>query len=239
MPDFEIITVSSHRPKEWYYCYDEFFRSIAKYGRSATVLGGDGSYKGLISKPKILKRHILGGGVKAKKILFADCWDILFLRDPNEAVELAPDGAVIFNAEKNLFPFVAGDFPDLGTPYRYLNSGFFIGDTEMILGLLEAMNLDAIPDDFRKPDGSMHHENDQEYFLKAYVFQLVPIVLDYAVKLCQTMHGIEESDANILEDGQLLNTTTQNKPVAIHGNGGGKSTSMMQEVLRMWRGCYL
>lgn len=235
MPDFQIITVSSHRPTEWYYCYDEFFQSIENHGYTCAILGGSGGYKGLISKPKLLLEHLKGGHVNAKRILFADCWDVLFLRDPAEAVEMAAPDVITFNAEKNLFPFVPGEFPDTGTPYRYLNSGFFIGDTDLVVDLLEKMNLSSIRDDYLTSGGKWHHENDQQYFLEAYVRQLVPMMLDSDVRMCQTMHGITDEEAEVEDDGALHNLICDSRPVAVHGNGGGKSTEMMQRVLRKWR----
>jgi len=235
MSNFDIITVSSHRPEQWYYCYDEFFRSIQKYGHEVTVLGNRDTYKSLISKPKLLRQHILSGGVKSDTVLFADSWDILFMRDPAEAVALAPKDSVIFNAEKNLFPHLDGEFPDHGTPYRYLNSGFFIGHKDMILALLESMNLDDIRDDYQKPDGSWHHENDQKNYLEAFIRQPVPMTLDYEVKLCQTMHGITDEEALIAENGHLYNRLTNSFPVALHGNGNGKQEPLMLESLRRWK----
>jgi len=235
MSSFDIITISSHRPSEWYYCYDEFFRSVRKHGHDVTVLGNRDTYKSLISKPKLLRQHILSGGVKSDTILFADSWDILFLRDPQEAVDLAPKESIIFNAEKNLFPHVEGEFADNGTPYRYLNSGFFIGYKDMILALLESMNLDDIRDDYQKPDGTWHHENDQGNYLEAFIKQPVPMTLDYGVNLCQTMHGITDEEALIAENGHLYNRLTKSFPIAIHGNGGGKSSDLMQSVLQRWR----
>jgi len=237
MKPFEIITVSSHRPTQPYYCYDEFFKSVAKYGHEVTVLANDGSYKGLISKPKILKRWIDAGKVQAKKILFTDCWDVLFLDDPAKAVEMAPQGSVHFNSERNLFPFVEGEFPDVGTPYRYLNSGFFIGDTELIHELLNKMDLDAIPDDFQKANGEWHHENDQKYYLEAYVKQLVPITLDSKVEICQTLHECQDMlDIRLQEEGSIVafNTCMGTTPFVFHGNGNGKENPYMSQAVRLF-----
>lgn len=237
MKDFQIITVSSHRPNEWYYCYDEFFKSVAKHGHEVTVLGKDGGYKGLLSKPKLLKQHILSGGVDSENIMFTDCWDVLFLYDPALAFSLWQREGITFNAEKNLFPRSDLDqfFPDNGSPFKYLNSGFFIGETQAILTLLEHMRLDEIPDDYRKDDGTMHHENDQGNYIQAFTEQPVPMNLDSDCLICQTLHGVTPEEVSIFKEIQLLNKVTNTFPIVAHANGGGKDGPIMPELVKAWK----
>lgn len=235
--EFEIITVSSHRPSEWYYCYDEFFKSAQVHGHEVTVLGQNGEYKGLISKPKILKAYLDAKLPRKKNVIFADCWDLLFLRDPSEAFDLWDKKSILFNSELTLFP--RGDlleaFPDGGSPYRFLNSGFFIGEWDQIRDLLTKMKLEEIPDDFRKPDGSMHHENDQEYYLQAYADKLVPMTLDSQCQVCQTLHAVPKEEIELISWDRFKNVRTGSEPPIAHANGGGKDGPIMPTLVQNWK----
>lgn len=234
----ELVTVSSHKPQQNYYCYDDFFNACKKHKINPTILGGNGEYKGLISKPKLLLKYLKSKNTKSKYLVFADCWDLIFLKSMEEIVEMykAFNTEIVFNAERNLFP--RGDlinlYPETGTPFRFLNSGFFVGVTESVVTFLEAMNLDKIPDDYRKPDGSWHHENDQAYFLELFTKNVVNSKLDSNCVIAQTLHGEEEKDFCFDEKG-WKNLITQTYPVVWHANGGGKTGPVMPKILEMFR----
>jgi hypothetical protein len=234
----ELITVSSHRPQQNYYCYDEFFAACRVQKVKPVVLGENGSYKGLISKPKLLLNYLKNNLNRKKYTLFADCWDLVFTKNLEEILELFKtfNTEIVFNAERNLFP--RGDllnlYPEVGTPYRFLNSGFFVGITESIIGLLDSMDLNRIPDDFRKSDGSWHHENDQAYFLEIFTKQPVPMKLDTNCLIAQTLHGEELKDFCFDNKG-CKNLITGTYPVVWHANGGGKTGEIMPKILDSFR----
>lgn len=237
----QLVTVSNRKPSESYYCYDECFQSARNHGWEIQNICLDGEYKGLISKPKILKRRFEDGTINCDLLLFIDCWDVLFLRDPAMAIDCWQHygGEILFNAEKNLFPRtdLLDRYPDLGTPYRFLNSGVFIGAAGSVYNLLKEMNLDSIPDDHQK-NGVWHHENDQAYFLEAFTTSQMDLSLDHNCILCQTLHGVDESEVEITRlDGELAiqNKLTNSFPVMAHANGGGKTGPIMPELLDRWR----
>jgi len=234
----KIITVSNRKPVEPYYCYDDFFKSCRKYGNNPIVLGEHGGFNGLISKPKLLLEYLLAGNVKDKYMVFLDCWDVVITRNPEELLNryLPFNTSIVFNAERNLFPRtdLADRYPDVGTPFKHLNSGFFIGETEAIIALLKHLRLESQPDDYRKPDGSMFHSNDQDNFLEAFTQQPVPMKLDVRCEIAQTLHD------ELLENYEVSNTGIKNKitgtePMVVHANGGGKTGQVMPVFIRLWR----
>jgi len=238
----QIVTVSDHKPVQDYYCYDECFQSARNYGYEIDNLCREGEYKGLISKPKILKRRFEDGSITGDLVLFVDCWDVLFLREPEMAIDCWQfyGAEILFNAEKNLFP--RGDlldqYPDVGTPYRFLNSGVFIGAAGSIYNLLKEMNLDDVPDDYRDASGQMRHFNDQDNFQEAFVKSKMKLALDQNVVLCQTLHDTDFDEVEIVSvDGEvrLKNKITNAFPVMAHANGGGKTGPIMPELLRKWK----
>jgi len=229
-----VYIVSSHKPKEKYYCYDQFFSTLNKYGCRPFNLGTKNNYKGLISKPKILLGHLLGLKKRPEYMIFADCWDIVFLDSVQEIFERYKNFScdIVFNAERNLFP--RGDllslYPETGTPYRFLNSGFMIGKTDAMIELLKFMKLDQIPDDYRKPDGSWHHENDQAYFLEAFTKQPVSMKLDVRCEIAQTLHD-EPLSSFDFSGTKVKNILTGTFPIVWHANGGGKTGPVMSKIL--------
>ncbi len=225
----QVISVSNRLPTEPYYKFNEFQQSLRRMGVEPTILGWQQKWSGLMTKPRHLRRYLRDGQSKADMLIVCDAWDIVFQRHPDEVVaEFDRFGsAIVFNAERNCFPRgdLADRFPDPGTPWRYLNSGFMVGSPQAILALLEAMNLDAIPDDYKRPDGGWFHANDQEHFMLAYLEQPVKMALDTEARMCQTMHGSELSEID-LSGEKMRNLVTDTIPLAFHFNGGSKNTVM-------------
>lgn len=234
----EIITISSHPPTQDYYCYEECFKSARKYGFEIRNLAHPGEYTGLISKPKILKKALDCAEIGSELILFIDAWDTLFLDDPAKAIDiLSQSGAdLLFNSEKTFFPsFEPDPYQDPGTPYKYLNSGVFIGRKDTIHQWLKELDLDNIPDDYKNPDGSWHHENDQEYFLKLFPKTGLNVKLDTNCRLCQTLHAVLPDEVEIIQGPRLVNKLTGSLPLIAHANGGGKTGPIMPFLVAQWR----
>jgi len=139
--DYTIITVCTHFPHESYYCLNEFFKSL--HGEQILLLDkAYTNYSGLGSKPKGVYRVIKEGNVNTKYILFVDCWDFVFANSPKalmkKYLEEYSDAPLVISAEKNCFPADLKDEYDKlsNAPYRYLNSGMIVGETEALLAVL-------------------------------------------------------------------------------------------------------
>jgi len=175
-----------------------------------------------------------------KRVIMCDAWDIIFAVHPDEVwekyQEFAP--AVLFNAERNCFPRVdLADhplFPDEGTPWRYLNSGFYMGEREAVLEILESMDLDKIPDDTRKEDGSWFNPNDQEYFTLAFLDQPVPMKLDTQTAVVIAAHTSRLMEFDLSGD-HIVNRLSGKAPGVFHFNGDAKNNIMEHIVSHLER----
>jgi hypothetical protein len=222
----EIVCVSSYNPKESYYIYEQFKASVRRVGAEPTILGWHQEWRGLMTKPRRFREFLRKGHQQGEVLIVCDAWDVIFTVHPDEIVDAYRkfNVPIVFNAERNCFPRgdLADQFPDPGTPWRYLNSGFMVGTPEAILTLLESMNLDAIPDDHQLPDGSWFNPNDQEHFTLAYLAQPVKMALDTKAEMCMTGHGTTLQELDFSKP-RIRNLITGTEPMAFHFNGGSKN----------------
>ncbi len=236
----EVVTVSSYDPKQPYYRPNAFRASLGKFGVVPTNLGYNEEWHGLMTKPRLYRKFLREGRQQGDLLIICDSWDVFFAAHPDEVVAIwkqnfssSPNGSFItFNAERSCFPCapdttayfdaVADRDKKIGTPWRYLNSGFMVGTGVQILKLLEAMDLDFIPDDYQRPDGSWFNPNDQEQFQLAFLKQPAPMCLDYYTELCMAAHGstLEELD---FSGPRIKNKITGTTPLVFHCNGSAKN----------------
>lgn len=244
----QVVTVSNRAPKEPYYVFDKFKESLRRMGVEPVILGWGESWGGLMTKPRklraFLRAEYFKGPDAADLLIVCDAWDVVFAATPEDIAErwnqLCSESGkrspIVFNAERNCFPRgdLADEFPDPGTPWRFLNSGFAVGTPGSFLELLESMSLDTIPDDHKLPDGTWQNPNDQEHFMLAYLQQPVPMILDTKAEICLACHGSELSDFDF-EGTRIVNLITRTNPAAFHFNGSGKNFPMPQvlEKLRL------
>ncbi len=218
-------------------------KSLSRHGVDPVVLGYGQKWGGLGSKPKLLKEAIESGRITADRILFVDSHDVVFANSPEYIDELFTStyGGVfdiLFNAEAWCFP--EPDFKDLHPksdyPYRYLNSGAAIGDTQSFLDMLKQMQVDSWPEDFIKPDGTWSHLNDQLEFQKKFLFGQVAedepsIALDDCCLIFQTLVGESPENFDLSIEGVVRNKLTGTTPSVIHGNGPAKGEPTWGSIL--------
>lgn len=249
----EVVTVCDKKPTQPYYHYDEFLASLMRYGTVLTVLGFGQGWEGLVTKPKRLRHH-LRYGCKADIVIACDCWDVVFQKHPDEIAEryqtLWPSLPVVFNAERNLFPRtdLEAFFPETGTPWRYLNSGFMIGRRDDLLTMIETVDWDAIPPDHqlaedtdityagvtrRYEKDSWFCPNDQGDYQEIFSKQPVPMTLDVSAELCITGHGASLEEFDLSEPEEVRNTITDTVPGVFHFNGDAKE-KVLPPLFRHW-----
>ena len=136
-------------------------------------------------------------------VLFTDAYDVFFTRDLDTIVGrfLGYKHEIVFSAEKSLWPDQSLRFPPSHTPYRYLNSGTFIGR----VGELRRLFSDIIDD----------ADDDQLYVQKRYLSGRYDIKLDVGCYIFQT-----HDEAAMVTDKGLFNPVTSCYPAVYHGNGG-------------------
>ncbi|MCI0417993.1 MAG: hypothetical protein L0312_02025 [Acidobacteria bacterium] len=229
-----VITVSSRNPKEPYYHYQKFLKSLDRFRVIPVVLGMNQPWHGLMTKAFLYRDYLRAGNLNSSggdTIILCDAWDIIFQRHPDEIGKLCLDhydpNAVVFNGEKACWPRadLSDSFPDQGTPWRYLNCGFICGPALAILAMIEAMNIDAIGVDRKLPNGQKIEPNDQGEFQALYSKQPVKMIVDSKCLLAQTLSActLDEFD---LSGEFIKNKVTGTIPGVFHFNGGSKNDLM-------------
>lgn len=205
-----------------------------------------GEFWGFGAKPQMLLAHLEDQARRQRMpeyTLFCDAFDVLFLSDPLESIRHLHNsgGRVLFNGDTEQFPVVLPDdaFPNTG-PYRFLNSGFFVGRSDDIITLLRSLGIDRIVRDYKRADKSWHHTNDQEYFLRAFADKSLGVAIDTKAEMCNALYGVRDEDVEfgLTPAGRpaFLNRLTGTRPLAIHANGAGKARRSFLEISRMFGG---
>lgn len=249
----QVVSVTSRIPdraREPYYRYQLWHDSLTYYGCEPTVLGMGEHWQGLMTKPRRLRNWLRSGACTADYLIATDSYDVVFTGSPEEVTDRYVTGwgwdnpiPILFNAEKGLFPRgeLEKRFREImdaehherdAWPFKYLNSGFYLGKPDQILTLLESMWLDDIHDDYQRPDGGWTHPNDQGWYQTLFCAQPVPMVLDYAchVVQCCSACSLEEFD---LTGKRIKNVVTGTEPLVFHFNGGSKD-SLLPHFLPKW-----
>jgi hypothetical protein len=230
---YKVVAITNKRPEAWYYLFDEFFKSLK--GTEPLVLQPT-HWGGLSTKPKTLYQAIIQKIIDTKYIIFADCWDLVFTAPADEIMMRfrSFNAPIVISSEMNCFPTdLKEEFDKLQppTPYKYLNSGFIVGETEAILACLEAMDLPNLPDDHYDPVKQCNvHPNDQYEWMKIFVKQPVSIKLDYYQVLSQTLHGEDISNFDFSQP-RIRNITTNTYPCSLHFNGTAKDNMRLRKPI--------
>lgn len=245
----QVATVCNKAPTAPYYYWERGFKaSLAKLGVTPVVLGFEEHWGGLCTKPKRYRHWLRQNIDSLDTVILSDAWDVVFQSHPDEIEarwkEVWPNGEVIFNSERSLFPRgdLAEFFPETGTPWRYLNSGFIIGKAADVLTMIESVDWDAILDDtqFKDPTevtyagvtrtyetDSWFHPNDQGEYQEIWSRMPVPMKLDAKTELCFAMHGTELDDLD-LTGPKVKNKLTGTTPGVLHCNGDSKDKLLPQ-----------
>lgn len=234
MSQYTIVTVANKIPTQSYYTFHEHFKSLN--GEGSMILGSHpGQYGGLGSKPRLLYHAIVNKDITTKYIIFCDCFDLVFATSPKELFETYQrfNSPFVISAEKNCFP---GDLKDEydkldsgGSPYKYLNSGMIVAETDAMLTVLESMDAKNIPNDYW--DGvQMVNPNDQFYYQQEFIKQPVKMTLDYDQALCNTLHSVELDELDF-EGDRIYNKVTDTFPCSFHLNGGSKTGGLREPIL--------
>ena len=146
-------------------------------------------------------------------VVFTDGFDVFWARDLDEVVGrfLEMKAEVVFAAEKWLWPNKLLRFPPCETPYRYLNSGCFIGRAGELKRILNR---------------EIHNSADDQLFLQhQYLTGLYDIVLDHEGYIFQT-----NSEAVSIVKNTIFNSDTGCYGCIYHGNGGDDAKKRFERL---------
>ena len=200
-----VITVGTDRSKTWplRVSGQKFANHFKNIGKGLDWYGGTMEGEGGGQKINLIRKE-LQFLASAELVMFVDGYDVIFLDTLNEiAKRFAGFGCdILFAAEKTCWPSTdrSDYFPPSDTPYRFLNSGAFIGTAGALLKFLHQDVAD--------------HEDDQAWMQDRFLRtdHTLNIKLDYEGYIFQC-----DDDVSIV-DGQVLNGMCA--PCVYHGNGG-------------------
>lgn len=207
--DFRIVTVATEESKMW-----ALKQSAAKYGVEVLNLGKDHPWRdpmtGLAGMPKIqLVNEYLATVPEDAVVLFMDGYDTFFADSPLEVLErfFHMDADIVFGAETDCWPVPETSYlwPDTGTPYKYLNSGLYIG------------RANALHDFIAQAQDNVANKDDQLYCQNRYLDNKT----QWKVKLDVEAYIFQNHDKDVrIENDQLWNDKTNCCGCIWHGNGG-------------------
>lgn len=248
------LTYASHQGRD-----DRFCRSLESAiwnGIDLEILGWGVPWEGLSQK--------LGAALDVVSalpddcvVLFSDAYDVMYsqsLRDiARKFVEIGKP--LVFSAECGCWPHVLRDngrtcrdaFPHSPTPYRYLNSGGWIGTAKVAAKFLRRVVEEA----HAATKQDFHKLNDQELAAQLYLDRAFAddLTLDFFASIFQPTHAVRDSTAvqncdplphlrpHPSQAGTLQNVLTNTIPAIYHFNGGGKHHHLELEAQMWWRTC--
>ncbi len=239
------VTYATHGGKDDRFC--RAVESSIRSGYDLVILGWGAKWKGLSQKLEAAQKYA-DNLPDDHSILFTDAFDVMFIQSPDKLLEEYEkfDTDIIFSAECGCWPHVMeeggrkckssanGGYPESPTPYRFLNSGTWIGKagtaSDMLLAVMEEAGKDFT------------YANDQKLVADFYMASRFGIKLDFYNKLFQSMHMTLDpplpycnpmDDVKITPDGTYYNKRTKSSPGVLHFNGGGKRHHLAMEG-KMW-----
>jgi hypothetical protein len=171
----------------------------------------------------------LGGGMKINLmreylqdvpdddvVVFTDGYDVIYADNLETILERFEGfgSQVVFSAESVCWPHAewADRFPESETPYRYLNSGTYVGKAAALKRIME---WEPIADD----------ADDQAYCQEVFFSGLYDIALDYEQYIFQTHEPFVQQ-----LNQQLWNPKTRCCPCIYHGNGGQEAAEKIASL---------
>lgn len=251
-PQLHIVTYASHGGRD-----DRFCRAVESAYHSSielTILGWGVKWEGL-SQKLYAAYHYAKSIPPGDVIMFVDAFDVMFAGPPAYILErfLASGHTVLFAAECGCWPQIMENkghdcfhaYPVSPTPYRYLNSGTWIGYAKQSAAML----LDII----NKAGSDFKNANDQKLVSDMFIHKQHGIQLDYYSTIFQSMHMTDRPLAHCAPGGDVFtpaarpisfahnatgpisyyNAVTKSVPAVYHFNGGGKTYHLKYEK-GMW-----
>jgi hypothetical protein len=198
-------------------------RSCEHFNIPLEVLGMGSRYRGNGTKMIVLLNY-LETLQTSELVLFTDAYDSFFVKpiDDIETKLEASNGQVLFSCEDNYYyrlqglrhffenPFYKKKYPESKSkysPYRYLNSGGFVGSAVDLIAVLRGAQI----------AGNM--TSDQANLHKYLVDQPGKIALDYDHEVFTNYGKHSRPERFSIEGGQLMNNLTGAKPYLFHFPG--------------------
>ena len=204
-----------------------------KWGGNDMIKGPGGGHKVVLLKEYLNQFD----DDDERLIVFSDCYDAVISASPEEVrekyreIKNRTDCDILFSSESLIWPDSSLDsrFPALDSPYRYLNSGGFLGSIKSLKILTE------------KPINSS--DDDQLYYQLEYLDSVennhkLSIKLDYNAEIFQTLSSHFHYINIDFKESRVINDLTHSRPLIIHGNGGVNSKMFLNSLCNYINGKY-
>jgi hypothetical protein len=239
---FHAVTYASHGGRDDRFC--RAIESSLRHNVNLIILGWGVPWQGL--SQKLDAAHNFASSLPASDImLFTDAFDVMFTDGPENLLKnyVTLNADIVFAGECGCWPHIMENkgiecfskYPSSPTPYRYLNSGTWIGRAQQSTKMLAAVIIEA---------GKLFtNANDQKLVADMFMNRRFNITLDYYASLFQSMHMTVDrkllpycnpyEDILIKNDGRFFNRRTNTTPSVFHFNGGGKIHHLEMEG-KLW-----
>ena len=169
-------------------------------------------------------------------ILFADAYDSLFVQNEQTILQKFREAGeqIIFSTEKLCHPdkTLMPKFSSNNGPWRFLNSGGFIGWSKDLYQLLD--DVVKYNEGIDAPTKKMAR-NDQYIWTRYYLENPDRIKLDYDCRIFQSILWTNPTRELEFSKTQMINRKTGHDPCVLHFNGG--TASLLSHYADIpWRG---
>jgi len=218
--------------------YKRFVDSAVTYGFPYVCLGfgkpwcGNDMAKGAGGGHKVvlLKEYLQSFDDNDERlIVFSDCYDAVLSCSPDmiinkfREIQKSNNVDVLFSGEALIWPdaSLTNQFPDQETPYKFLNSGGFIGSIKNIKKLITT-HIES-------------YDDDQLYYQLEYLKSVkgeidLKIKLDAKAEIFQTLSSHFEYITINDSKSKVYNKLTDTTPMLVHGNGGPDSKTFVDKL---------
>lgn len=155
--------------------------------------------------------------------MFTDSYDIVFSAGWEEIMAkfLEYGSPIVFGSECYPWPYVdrKEEFPKTTFRCRYLNAGFWMGESQAVLAFADELAREA----------AKRERCDQGIAVDLFLSGKYPIKLDND---CRLLHCCNMDSLNYLEfvDGRIVNTETHKNPCVFHGNGNADLSKVIEWI---------
>lgn len=207
---FHVCTVATYRHPN----LEKLIKSCQKHQINLDILGLGHPYFGNGTKFVHLAQYLntLDDG---DVVMFVDAFDVLIVANKKKILRkfLREQTPVLMSAEINCTPYehLASSYPPAPTPFKYINTGSFIGYVGSLKKWLNALQ----PID---PGGCDQGQTTVHYLKKPKNRSF--FTLDHHCRLFLTLYMVDEKDVKIDTKNKIVECLiTHSYPCVIHANG--------------------
>lgn len=187
--------------------------SMSRWGWPDPVfIVGDGVFRGHMGKLLSVKWRLPEMRNEGyTHVLYTDCWDVICTGPYEELLAYRPwwNSGVVLSADAGNWS-TAGleseQFPDVGSRWRYINGGGWVGEIEYVVDRL-LCNCEEEP------------HIDQWWLARRYLLGEPGISLDHQCRIFQCLSRTTREMFEV-RDGRMVNLETGERPLLVHGAGG-------------------